>query len=119
LVVGVPMGALADDATNTPPAATPAAPKVKAAAFRGTLGAVDKAAMMITVENKNGTKRMFAVTSDTKIMKGSAPATLDDATVGDAVSGSYTKTDDGKMVAKTLRFGAKSAPAAPAPAPAK
>jgi len=105
VVVGVPFGVSAQTAsTNTPP------PPMKhhASNYRGTLSAVDKAAKTITVETKS-TKHTLQVTSETKIMKSGKPATLDDGVVGDPVSGSYTKDADGKLTAKSIYFGGKSA----------
>ena len=53
-------------------------------------------------------KRTFVVTSDTKFFKGGKPATLGDGVVGQKVTGSYVKSDDGKLVAKTIYFGGKN-----------
>lgn len=105
LVVGMPLGASAQD--NTAPGnSTPAAPaKARALPFHGKLDSVDKANKTITLKGK--TKRTFEVTSETKITKGKdkQPATLDDGTAGDDVSGSYTKSADGKtMTLRSLRF---------------
>jgi hypothetical protein len=71
--------------------------------FRGTLAAVDKGAKTIKVG-----ERVFQVTSETKMWKNSKPATLDDATVGEDVGGSYIQGQDGKLTAKMLRFGPKA-----------
>ena len=70
--------------------------------FHGKLGAVDKTAKTITVG-----ERTFQITSESKLSKGGKPATLDDAVVGEEVGGNYQKSDDGKLNAKTVRFGAK------------
>lgn len=70
--------------------------------FRGKVAALDKTAKTVTVG-----ERVFQVTSDTKIRKDGKPATLDDAVVGDEIGGTYTKGDDGKLTAKTLRIGPK------------
>jgi hypothetical protein len=50
---------------------------------------------------------MLQVTPDTKITKNGQPATLSDGVVGQPISGSYKKTDDGKLNAVTVHFGAK------------
>jgi hypothetical protein len=50
--------------------------------------------------------RTFAVTAETKIVKAGKPAKLTDAVVGEDVGGSYVNKD-GKLVAKSLRFGPK------------
>jgi len=116
LVVGVPMGVLADSTNAVAPAAPAApAPKPRAIPFKGKLGSVDKVNKSITLDDKN--KRTFQITSDTKIMKAGKPATLDDGVIGDDVRGSYIKGDDGKtLTAKSIYFGAKAAapPATPA-----
>jgi len=51
-------------------------------------------------------KRTFEVSSETKLVKDGKPATLADATIGEDVGGSYLETD-GKLIAKSVRFGAK------------
>lgn len=113
LVVGVPLTGSAQPTTPQPPGTSTAGPaKPRAIPFHGKLGAVDKTNKTITLDEK--TKRTFEITSDTKIMKAGKPATLDDAVVGDDVAGQYVKGVDGKLQAKSVRFGAK--PEAPAPA---
>ena len=101
MVVGMPVKVSAEDNNTTTPAA-PAKPKTPH--FRGTLGKVDESAKTITVENKSK-ERVFQVTSETKITKNKKPATLADGVTGEPVSGSYTEVD-GKMIAKTISFGA-------------
>ena len=49
----------------------------------------------------------YQITSETKISKDGKPATLDDGVVGEPVSGYAKPTNDGKMAATTVRFGAK------------
>jgi hypothetical protein len=105
VMMGTAVRVSADDTTNAP--AAPA----KAKAFRGTLSAVDATAKTITVDNKTEKGRVFGVTSDTKIIKDGKPATLSDGVVGDPIGGTYTTGADGKMVAKTVRFGAMKKPA--------
>jgi len=70
--------------------------------FHGKIAAVDKAAKTVTVG-----ERVFQVTADTKIKKLGKPATLADAAVGEEIGGTYIKNDDGKLTAKSLRFGPK------------
>ncbi len=70
--------------------------------FRGKIGAVDKTLKTITVG-----ERRFQITSETRITKAGKPATLDDATVGEEIGGSYTKSDDGKLIARSVRVGPK------------
>lgn len=113
VVVGVPLHVSAQDKTPPPaPNTSAAATKPKAIPFRGKLAAVDKVNKTITLDEK--TKRTFEVTSSTKITKAGKPATLDDGVVGDDVGGQYVKNADGKLEAKSIRFGPK-----PEAAPAK
>ena len=81
-----------------------AATKSKAAhPFHGKLAAVDKIAKTIKVGES-----VYQITSATKITKDGKPATLEDGVVGEAVSGYVKPTEDGKMPATTLHFGAKA-----------
>ena len=82
--------------------------------FHGKLVAVDKTAKTITVG-----ERTFQITSESKLSKAGKPATLDDAAVGDEVSGNYQKADDGKLHAKSVRFGPKPEGDAKKPANSK
>jgi hypothetical protein len=91
--------------TNAPaaPGQTPAQPKKHGnPPFHGNLSAVDTKAMTFTV----GTLTL-QVTPDTKITKDGKSATLADGVVGEQVSGAYKKTDDGKLTAISIHFGAK------------
>lgn len=106
LVVGVPLGASAQDKTAPAPSpATPAPPaKSRPIPFHGKLESVDKANKTITLPGK--AKRTFEITSETKITKGKdrKPAVFDDAVIGEDVSGSYTKSADGKMSLRSLHL---------------
>ena len=75
----------------------------KAGPFHGKLAAVDKVAKTITVG-----KRTFEITSETKIKKAGKPATLEDGTVGEMVSGYIKPSADGKLIATTVNFGPKN-----------
>jgi hypothetical protein len=81
----------------------PAEKKQASIPFRGNIVTMDKGARTITVN-----KRVFQVTSETKIFKSDKPATFADGVVGDYVTGSYKKTDDGKLIAHSVYFGGKS-----------
>src|ERR1039457_2917877 len=78
------------------------AKKKSAHPFHGNLAAVDKAARTIKLGES-----VYQITSETKISKDGKPATLDDGVVGEPVSGYAKPTNDGKMTATTVRFGAK------------
>lgn len=71
--------------------------------FRGNISTLDKNTRTFTVG-----KRAFQVTSETKIFKSDKPATFADGAVGDYVTGSYKKSDDGKLLAHSIYFGGKS-----------
>ena len=93
--------------SETPP--TPEAPaktKRESLPFHGKLAAVDKSASTITLKGKE-TNRVFQITPATKIIKTGKPASLDDATVGEDVGGSYKKTESGNLEALSLRIGPK------------
>jgi hypothetical protein len=95
------------EGTNAPASTNQVAPakpkKHEGLVFRGTVSAIDAKAMTLTVET-----RTFIVTSDTKIIRDGKSATLADGVVGDPVSGAYKKTDDGKLNATSIHFGAKA-----------
>ena len=71
--------------------------------FHGKLKAVDKTAKTITYGETT-----LQITSDTKILKDEKPATLDDAMIGEPVSGTYKKNESGPSTATMIRFGAKA-----------
>ncbi len=96
------------------PAASPAMKKPRAISFHGKVASLDVAAKTITVG-----KRTFKVMAETTITKAGAPAKLSELNVGEAVSGSYWKKEDGTLEAKMVRIGgaAKSGEATATPAP--
>ena len=108
-IAGMPLQLLAQS-TNKPAATNKSttvkkdstAKKKSAHPFHGNLAAVDKTAKTIKLGES-----VYQITSETKITKGGNPATLDDGVVGEPVSGYVKPTDDGKMAATTVRFGAK------------
>ncbi|MGO8676413.1 MAG: hypothetical protein ACLQVX_11160 [Limisphaerales bacterium] len=109
-VAGAPLRLVAQTNQN-PPAPTQAAADKKAAPakkrangpFRGKLAAVDKVAKTITVG-----KRTFHITPQTKLLKAGAPATLDDAVVGERVTGGFKTADGGQLNATKVTFGPKA-----------
>ena len=105
-LVAMPALSRAEDASTNAPASsdqTPAKPKKHGnLPFHGNLSAVDTKAMTLTV----GTLTL-QVMSDTLITKDGKSATLADGVVGELVSGAYKKTDDGKLNATSVHFGAK------------
>ena len=104
IVVGAPVRLYAEDKPPAEKKAPPAGEKKKRVTpFNGKLAAVDKATKTIKVG-----ERTFQITSETKIFKGEKPGTLDDAVVGEAVSGGLHTADDGKLTATLVRFGHKN-----------
>jgi hypothetical protein len=105
-LVAMPALSRAEGASTNAPASsdqTPAKPKKHGnLPFHGNLSAVDTKAMTLTV----GTLTL-QVTSDTLITKDGKSATLADGVVGELVSGAYKKTNDGKLNATSVHFGAK------------
>lgn len=100
-LITLPAVSRAQDQTATNAPSTAPAP-AKKLPFHGKAAAVDTAAMTVTV----GTL-VINVTSETKISKDGKPATLEDIKVGDVVSGSYKKDDEGKLNASMIRDGIK------------
>lgn len=96
------------------PAPAPKAPKAQAEKaparkpatfpFRGTLKAVDKDAMTLTLAGKQK-DRVIHITSETRFTRDGKPAVLGDGVVGEEVAGSARKTGDGRTVAVSVRFG--------------
>lgn len=105
-----PVVAIAQDKPDKPktPAPGSAADKPSPAArglpFHGTVAAVNKEAKTVTVG-----KQVFHISSETKLTKGNQPVMVADIAVGDIIAGNYTKGDDGKLTAKMIRVGLKSA----------
>ena len=113
--------ARAQDTNQAPTSTKPAKPapkkEAKALTFTGKIGAMDKVAYTITLDDK--AKRVFQISSDTLISKDGKPAIMADGKVGDAVHGTYRKGDDGKLEALILNYGAKAEPAKPTAKPKK
>src|ERR1041384_1252940 len=65
-----------------PEAPAPPHPARVGKPYGGTIGAVDKTAMTVTVKTKD-TEKTFVITSSPKITNTGKPATLDDAVVGE------------------------------------
>ena len=77
--------------------------------FQGHLLEVNKTAKTIKVD-----KRTFEITSETKIHRADKSATLDDGIKGEYITGSYKKSDDGKLIASSIYYGGKKAKGAAA-----
>jgi Cu/Ag efflux protein CusF len=89
--------------TNKAPTAKPAAKKSRSIPFSGTVTAIDKSAKTLKVD-----KRVLQITSETKIQKADKPTMLETGAVGDYVTGSYQKAEDGRLLAHSIYFGGKT-----------
>jgi hypothetical protein len=70
--------------------------------------AVDQNAKTFTIAGK-AKSRVFKVTNKTAITKSGTAASMQDITENEEASGSYRKTADGTLEAKTVKIGPKSA----------
>ena len=81
----------------------------RAIPFRGKIASVNKEANTLKIG-----ERTFQVSPETRIIKAGKSATLDDASVGEDVGGSYREGTDKKLNVVSLRIGAKpETPAGP------
>ncbi len=89
--------------TNTTPPAAKEKKKATGFPFRGKVASIDNTAKTITVG-----ERTFQITSKTRVTRDGKPATLEDGKVGEPVTGYVKKSEDGKLNATTVHFGAKA-----------
>jgi hypothetical protein len=88
----------------TSPVKNPApakAAKVSNPSYKGTVKSIDTAANTITVTTAKGDITL-AITPTTKIKSDKKKATLADITMGEKVTGSYTKDASGAMTAASI-----------------
>jgi hypothetical protein len=93
-----------EKAASTPP--PPAKEKLKKRAdfpFNGKITAVDKTNKTLSLNGKDA-DRVFQITSATRLFKAGKPAVLDEATVGEDVTGQARKSD-GKTEALSVYLG--------------
>lgn len=105
-IVALPMLSRAEGTNAAAASGQTVQPKLKKLAtlpFHGKLSAMDTNAATLTV----GTL-VIHVTADTKITRNGQPAALMNGVVGEPVGGAYLKTDDGKLNATVVHFGAKA-----------
>lgn len=106
----------AAQAAQANPTATPApakkekpkAPPAPGTPFSGTISAVDKTAMTLTVEGKSKSHTLH-VTSKSRFTKDGKPAMFSDAVIGEESAGYYKKAKGGDLQLVSARFGAKAA----------
>jgi hypothetical protein len=85
-------------ATTVSTAPMTASTKAKKTPYKGTLSAIDASGASITVQGATG-PMMLKIMPNTKYR---GAAALTDFAVGDMVTGSYVKSDDGTMCAYSL-----------------
>jgi len=107
-VLASPLSTQAADPGTNAPANPPVAPVHKlqpAFPYHGKIVAIDNRAKTLTV----GTL-VLLVSNHTHIIKDGQPATLDQGVVGQFVAGAYRKSDNGKLHAIAINFGAHQQP---------
>ena len=87
------------------PAAPAEAKKDRPTPFNGKINEIDKTAKTISIGKEK--KKTIQITDKTRILKAGKTATLDDASVGVDVGGSYRENTAGKLEAISLRIGPK------------
>lgn len=92
-------------ATETDAAEAPAK-KPRPVPFYGNLTSMDKSAKSFTIGKTKS--RTIMVVDTTKVTKAGSPATFDDLTDNEYVTGSYMKKEDGTLEAKSLKIGGKT-----------
>jgi hypothetical protein len=80
-----------------------AVPKAKGMPFYGKVGAVDRTANTLALEGKEK-KRLFYVTSATKIHRDKQPARLEDVAVGQWVGGFVRPDANGRPIVENLNL---------------
>ena len=109
LMFCTPMSRAQDQTPTTNPSDTPSTQPAKKAhkslRFKGEVTAVDTNANTFSIGDQT-----YTITDKSKIVKAAdgSDATIQDITVGESVSGSYKKAEDGTLNVTRLRIGKKS-----------
>jgi hypothetical protein len=82
--------------------------------YHGMISAVDKNAKTFTISGKRES-RSFKIIDATAMTKDGETITIDDIKQNDEVSGSYLKTGDGTLEARTIKIGPVKRRATPTP----
>ena len=101
-------GAEKDSSPKATGRKTEATPKRTTYPFYGTLDSVDAKEKTITLRGKKK-NRVILCTSESRVFRNGAVASLADLVPGERVSGSVRKNAEGKEEPLTIRFGAKTA----------
>lgn len=78
--------------------------RMRTTPYRGMIDSVDNAAKTFTIAGKQNS-RALRITDKTLITKAGQPATMKDVVANEEVRGSYYKSSDGSMEAKTVKLG--------------
>jgi hypothetical protein len=117
LALCAPLAINAQTPSTTTPAAAPST-KVKPANYQGTVKSIDTAANTLVVTTSKGDLTL-ALTTATKVKVDKKKAAITDITMGEKVTGSYTKDATGALTAYSVHGHTATAKAAkPATAPA-
>ena len=117
LAAATAVAAAKNSPSPSPSAHASPAPKATAAAekketpgralpFHGKVAAVDQTAKTFTLAGKESS-RVFKVTEKTVVTKSGGAGTIKDIMANEQVSGSYWKSADGSLEAKTVKLGPK------------
>lgn len=74
--------------------------------FRGKVASVDTMARTVTLEGRTS-RRVIAVTDDTRLTREGAVARLEEIKPGEAVGGTLRKSAEGREIATLIRVGLK------------
>ncbi|MDO8348599.1 MAG: hypothetical protein Q7T30_00065 [Planctomycetota bacterium] len=98
-------------AEASPPKTKPKAGKRQTYPFRGVVAAIDTTAKTVTLEGRT-TRRVIAITDETRLVRDGAAAALGDLKSGESIGGTLRKTPDGRELALLIRVGIKPDPKA-------
>jgi hypothetical protein len=91
-------------------------PRSRLVPYHGMISGVDKDAKTVTIAGKRNT-RSFKITDATTITKDGERIGFNDIKQNDEVSGSYLKSSDGTIEARTVKIGPVKKKATPTPSP--
>ena len=100
LALCAPLVVNAQTAAATPaPAAAPSTKAAKPTSYKGTVKSIDASSRVVTTSTGDLT---LAIDATTKVKNDDKKAAITDITVGEKVTGSYTKDDTGAMTAYSV-----------------
>ena len=81
------------------PQASTSSTKAKKTAYKGTVKSIDASSLVVTTSKGDLT---LVIAPTTKVLVNKKKAAVTDITVGETVTGSYTKDDTGEMTASSI-----------------